>query len=61
MLMGLECPISDKQSIGRPVLSTQEFLEASSRDAVNESNESNENFELIRTTRIQRLVEFSHE
>ena len=58
MLMGLERLNSNKQSIARPVLSTQEFLEASSRDVLHESNE---NFEPIHTMRIQRPVELKPE
>lgn len=37
-LMGLECLISDKEAVGRSLLRTQHFFEASSRDIVDESD-----------------------
>jgi hypothetical protein len=61
-LMGLECLISSKETVGRSLLSTQEFFDTSSRDIVDESDENfSVMFELIYTMGMQRPVEFSPE
>ncbi|RMD42864.1 hypothetical protein DV735_g2274, partial [Chaetothyriales sp. CBS 134920] len=59
-LMGLECLITGKDSIGRALLRTQDFFEESSRDIVDESDENfSVRFELIYTMGMQRPVELS--
>ncbi|KLJ08813.1 hypothetical protein EMPG_15752 [Blastomyces silverae] len=59
-LMGLECLISGKASVGRSLIKTQRFFDASSRDIVDESDENfSVKFELIYTMGMQRPVEHS--
>lgn len=59
-LMGLECLITGKTTIGRSILHTQDFFETSSRDIVDESDENfSIKFELIYTMGMQRPVELS--
>jgi Protein of unknown function (DUF3638)/Protein of unknown function (DUF3645) len=61
-LMGLECLILGKETVGRSLLSTQEFFDTSSRDIVDESDENfSVKFELIYTMGMQRPVELSPE
>ncbi|KKZ67076.1 hypothetical protein EMCG_07247 [[Emmonsia] crescens] len=61
-LMGLECLISGKESLGCSLLRTQGFFDTSSRDIVDESDENfNVKFELIYTMGMQRPVELSPE
>ncbi|PGH08675.1 hypothetical protein AJ79_05957 [Helicocarpus griseus UAMH5409] len=61
-LMGLECIISGKGSVGRSLLKTQQFFDKSSRDIVDESDENfSVKFELVYTMGMQRPVEFSPE
>lgn len=61
-LMGLECLITGKESVGRPLLKTLDFFKEFSRDIVDESDENfNVKFELIYTMGMQRPVEFGPE
>lgn len=61
-LMGLECLITDKESVGRSLLLTQHFFETSSRDIVDESDENfSVKFELVYTMGTQRPIEHSPE
>ena len=61
-LMGLESIISGKETVGRSLLSTQEFFDTSSRDIVDESDENfSVKFELVYTMGMQRPVELSPE
>ncbi|RMZ91442.1 hypothetical protein DV736_g1343, partial [Chaetothyriales sp. CBS 134916] len=59
-LMGLECLITGRDTIGRSLLRTQDFFDTSSRDVVDESDENfSVKFELIYTMGMQRPVELS--
>lgn len=59
-LMGLECLITGKDTVGRSLLHTQEFFDASSRDIVDESDDNfSVKFELVYTMGEQRPVELS--
>lgn len=59
-LMGLECLITGKGSIGRSLLDTQEFFNVSSRDIVDESDDNfSVKFELIYTMGMQQPIELS--
>ncbi|CZR56907.1 uncharacterized protein PAC_06796 [Phialocephala subalpina] len=59
-LMGLECFITNKEKVGSPLLSTQQFFDKSSRDIMDESDENfSVKFELIYTMGTQRPIEFS--
>jgi len=61
-LMGLECLISGRETVGRSPLSTQEFFDTSLRDIVDESDENfSVKFELIYTMGMQKSVELSPE
>lgn len=61
-LMGLECLITGKDEVGHSLLATQDFLNTSSRDVVDESDENfNVKFELIYTMGLQRPVELGPE
>ncbi|KAK5262829.1 hypothetical protein LTR96_011692, partial [Exophiala xenobiotica] len=59
-LMGLECLITGKDTIGRSLIHTQEFFDTSSRDIVDESDDNfSVKFELVYTMGEQRPVELS--
>lgn len=61
-LMGLECLITGRESVGRSLLQTQHFFDTTSRDIVDESDENfSVKFELIYTMGSQRPVELSPE
>lgn len=59
-LMVLECYTLGRESVGREILSTLDFLEQNARDIVDESDENfNVRFELIYTMGMQRPIELS--
>ncbi|KIW82284.1 hypothetical protein Z517_05311 [Fonsecaea pedrosoi CBS 271.37] len=59
-LMGLECFITDKDTIGRSLLHIQEFFVASSRDIVDESDDNfSDKLDLVYTMGEQRPIELS--
>jgi hypothetical protein len=59
-LMGKECLLSDRKSIGQALLSTQDFFDAKSRDIVDESDECfSVKLELVYAMGVQRPVEMS--
>ncbi|KAK4495018.1 hypothetical protein PRZ48_013345 [Zasmidium cellare] len=59
-LMGLGCYIDGMNDVGRSLASTQDFLDSSSRDIVDESDENfSTRFELIYTMGSQRSIELS--
>ncbi|KIW91627.1 uncharacterized protein Z519_07595 [Cladophialophora bantiana CBS 173.52] len=61
-LMGLECLLTGKDSIGRSLLDTQKYFDTSTRDIVDESDENfSVKFELIYTMGMQQPVELSPE
>lgn len=59
-LMGLECLLSERLSIGESMLQTQAFLDDNARDIVDESDENlSVKFELMYTMGLQRPIEMS--
>ena len=61
-LMGLECLVTGRESVGRSLLKTQQFFDTKSRDIVDESDENfSVKFELIYTMGMQRPTELSPE
>jgi len=59
-LMGVECLINGKEEIARPLVKTQQFFDAESRDIVDESDENfSVKFELVYTIGNQRPIEHS--
>ncbi|KAI6538929.1 hypothetical protein MCOR05_004791 [Pyricularia oryzae] len=59
-LMGLECLINGKESIGRTLLEGQQFFDENSCNIVNESDENfNVKFELVYTMETQRPIDYS--
>jgi hypothetical protein len=61
-LMGLECLISGKSTVGNSLLRTQHFFDTLSRDIVDESDENfSVKFGLIYTMGTQQPIEFSPE
>jgi hypothetical protein len=59
-LMGIECLLTDRRSIGLSLLSIQEFFDTKSRDIVDESDENfSVKFELIYTMGTQEPIEMS--
>jgi hypothetical protein len=61
-LMGIECLISGKATIGKSLLQTQQFFDTSSRDIVDESDENfSVKFELVYTMGSQKHIELSPE
>ncbi|KAI0179721.1 hypothetical protein GGR52DRAFT_587251 [Hypoxylon sp. FL1284] len=61
-LMGIECTMSGKDQIGRVLTQSQDVLDASARDIVDESDENfSVKFELVYTVGTQRPTEHSPE
>ncbi|KAF2866821.1 hypothetical protein BDV95DRAFT_611492 [Massariosphaeria phaeospora] len=61
-LMGIECLLTDRESLGRSLLATQQFFDTKSRDIVDESDENfSVKFELIYTMGVQGPIELSPE
>ncbi|KAF3771137.1 hypothetical protein M406DRAFT_225273, partial [Cryphonectria parasitica EP155] len=59
-LMGLESFISDRETIGRSLVQTQDFFDNNTRDIVDESDENfSTKFELIYTMGTQSLIDFA--
>ncbi|KAI6562298.1 hypothetical protein MCOR09_007841 [Pyricularia oryzae] len=59
-LMGLECLINGKESIGRTLLEGQQFFDENSCDIVDESDENfSVKFELVYTMETQRPIDYS--
>ncbi|KAI1464850.1 uncharacterized protein F4812DRAFT_440689 [Daldinia caldariorum] len=61
-LMGIECMLTGKEAIGRPLVESQEYLNANARDIVDESDENfSVKFELVYTMGAQRPTQYSPE
>ncbi|GAB7331594.1 hypothetical protein MBLNU13_g02973t1 [Cladosporium sp. NU13] len=59
-LMAPECYITDKESVGQPLMAMQDFFDQYSRDIVDESDENfSVRFELIYTMGSQQIIELS--
>lgn len=59
-LMGIECLLTDRASVGQSLLNTEQWFSDVSRDIVDESDENfSVKFELIYTMGLQRPVEFA--
>ncbi|KAF2120460.1 hypothetical protein BDV96DRAFT_485186 [Lophiotrema nucula] len=61
-LMGIECLLSERDTIGRTLLDTQRFFDTHSRDLVDESDENfSPKFELVYTMGAQQPIQMSPE